>query len=98
MIKNAKADILFVGLGAPKQEKWISRHKDLYSVPVSIGIGVSFEFFAGMIKRAPRWMQNAGLEWFWRVLMEPGRLWKRYFIDDMKIFRLVLKQKTSKLW
>jgi len=96
LIKNFKPDILFVGLGAPKQEKWIYSHKAKYQVPVSIGIGVSFEFVAGMVKRAPRWMQIIGLEWFWRVLMEPLRLWQRYLVDDMKIFGLVLKQKLQK--
>ena len=92
LIRAVKPDILFVGLGAPKQEKWIYRHKDQYQVPVSIGIGVSFEFVAGMVKRAPVWMQKAGLEWFWRLMMEPGRLWKRYLIDDMYFFLLIVKQ------
>lgn len=95
LIKESQPDILFVGLGAPKQEKWVYKYRDLYNVPVSVGIGVTFEFIAGMVKRAPLWMQKIGLEWFWRVLMEPKRLWKRYFIDDMKIFKLVLQQKKE---
>lgn len=61
MIKDNKPDILCVGLGAPKQEKWIYRYKDQYQVPVSIGVGVSFEFIAGMVKRAPKWMQSQAL-------------------------------------
>lgn len=93
MIKDAKPDILFVGLGAPKQEKWIYRHYKEFNVPMSIGIGVTFEFVSGMVKRAPLWMQKAGLEWFWRLMMEPKRLWKRYLVDDMKFFWLVLRQK-----
>ncbi|MCX5694949.1 MAG: WecB/TagA/CpsF family glycosyltransferase [Candidatus Omnitrophica bacterium] len=96
IIQKAKPDILFVGLGAPKQEKWICKYKDQYQVPVSIGIGGSLEFVSGMVKRAPKWMQNAGLEWFWRLIMEPRRLWKRYLIDDPIFFWLVLKQKFSK--
>jgi N-acetylglucosaminyldiphosphoundecaprenol N-acetyl-beta-D-mannosaminyltransferase len=96
MIKAAQPDILFVGLGSPKQEKWISRYKDRYQAPVSIGIGVSFEFVAGMVRRAPVWMQRAGLEWLWRLGMEPGRLWKRYLIDDIQFFRLVVKQKLER--
>lgn len=96
MIKNAKPDILFVGLGAPKQEKWISRFIDDLQVPVAIGIGVSFEFTAGMVRRAPVWMQRVGLEWFWRLIMEPRRLWKRYLIDDMAFIGLILRQKFSK--
>jgi N-acetylglucosaminyldiphosphoundecaprenol N-acetyl-beta-D-mannosaminyltransferase len=96
MIKVADPDILFVGLGAPKQEKWIYKHYKELNVPVSIGIGVTFEFVSGMVKRAPLWMQKAGLEWFWRLMMEPKRLWKRYLIDDMKFFWLVLRQKFGK--
>lgn len=93
MIKEAKPDILFVGLGSPKQEKWIYKYKDQYQVPVSIGIGVSFELTSGIVKRAPVWMQKCGLEWFWRLMMEPKRLWKRYLIDDPVFFWLVLRQK-----
>lgn len=93
LLRKTKPDILFVGLGSPKQEKWIYKHKDIYNVPVSIGIGVSFEFIAGMVKRAPIWMQKSGLEWFWRLLMEPKKLWKRYLINDTQFFFLILKQK-----
>jgi N-acetylglucosaminyldiphosphoundecaprenol N-acetyl-beta-D-mannosaminyltransferase len=93
MIKNARPDILFVGLGAPKQEKWIYKHYEELNIPVSIGIGVTFEFFAGFVKRAPLWMQKAGCEWLWRLMEEPERLWKRYLIDDMKFFWLILRQK-----
>ena len=96
MIKTASPDVLFVGLGAPKQEKWIYKYKDRYQAPLSIGIGASFEFMAGMVRRAPIWMQKSGLEWFWRLMMEPTRLWKRYLIDDMLFFRLILKQKISR--
>lgn len=95
MIRDAKPDILFVGLGAPKQEKWIYRYKGEYQVPVSVGVGASFEFTSGMVKRAPRWMQKRGLEWFWRLMMEPGKLWKRYLIDDMQFFWLVARQKLG---
>jgi len=93
MIKHAKPDILFVGLGFPKQEKWIYNHYQALGVPVCIGVGVSFSFVVGSIKRAPLFMQKTGLEWFWRLMMEPRRLWKRYLVDDMKFFWLVLKQK-----
>ncbi len=96
MIRQANPDILFVGLGAPKQEKWIYKHRDEYRVPVSIGIGVSFEFISGMVKRAPVWMQKVGLEWLWRLIIEPKRLWKRYLIDDMQFLGLILKQVFSK--
>jgi N-acetylglucosaminyldiphosphoundecaprenol N-acetyl-beta-D-mannosaminyltransferase len=93
MIKAANPDLLFVGLGAPKQEKWIYKYHKEYAVPVSIGIGVSFELSSGMVMRAPKWMQRTGLEWFWRFMMEPRRLWKRYFVNDPKFIWFVLKQK-----
>lgn len=93
MINHTTADIVLVGLGAPKQEKWIHRFKGQYRAPVSIGIGVSFEFVAGMVRRAPAWMQGVGLEWLWRLIMEPRRLWKRYLIDDTQFFGLILRQK-----
>jgi len=93
MINESQPDILFAGLGCPKQEKWIYIHKNACQVPVSIGIGASFEFVAGLVKRAPVWMRQAGLEWFWRFLQEPKRLWRRYFIEDMSYFWLLLKQK-----
>lgn len=92
LIQDAAPDILFVGLGAPKQEKWIAQHYEELGVPVSIGIGVSFEFVAGMVKRAPRWMQKTGLEWFFRLISEPGRLWKRYLVGNVYFAYLVLKQ------
>lgn len=92
LIKKSSPDILFVGLGAPKQEKWIYENKVKYQVPVSIGIGVSFEFVAGLVKRAPKWMQKNGLEWFWRTLIEPKRLWRRY-LSDMIFFYLIWQQK-----
>jgi N-acetylglucosaminyldiphosphoundecaprenol N-acetyl-beta-D-mannosaminyltransferase len=97
MIRDPKPDILFVGLGAPKQERWIYKYRNEYKVPVSIGVGVSFEFVSGMVKRAPLWMQRGGLEWFWRLMMEPKRLWKRYLIDDPIFFWLVFKQKLGLL-
>ncbi|MDE2027518.1 MAG: WecB/TagA/CpsF family glycosyltransferase [Candidatus Omnitrophica bacterium] len=93
MVREAGPDILLVGLGAPKQEIWISRYYEDLGVPVMMGVGVTFEFIAGIVKRAPRWMQQSGLEWLWRLLMEPQRLWKRYLVDDLKFFGLVLKQK-----
>ena len=96
MIQEAKPHILCVGLGAPKQEKWIYRHYKELNVPVSIGVGGTFEFISGMVDRAPSWMQNSGMEWAWRLAKEPGRLWKRYLIDDMKFFSMVLKQKLNK--
>jgi len=94
-IRQAKPDILLVGLGAPKQEQWIRQHYQHLGVPIMMGVGVTFEFIAEIVKRAPEWMQKIGLEWSWRLMMEPRRLWKRYLIDDMQFFSLVLKQKFN---
>jgi N-acetylglucosaminyldiphosphoundecaprenol N-acetyl-beta-D-mannosaminyltransferase len=94
-IQLAKPDILFVGLGAPKQEYWIYDNYQQLGVPVSIGIGVSFEFTSGMVKRAPIFMQKIGLEWFFRLISEPKRLWRRYVIGNTIFALLVLRQKFS---
>jgi N-acetylglucosaminyldiphosphoundecaprenol N-acetyl-beta-D-mannosaminyltransferase len=93
-VRAAAPDILFVGLGAPKQEFWMHAHHRELGVPVSLGIGVSFEFVAGMVKRAPVWMQRSGLEWFHRLAMEPRRLWKRYAVTNPRFAALVLREYT----
>ncbi|MDZ8050721.1 MAG: WecB/TagA/CpsF family glycosyltransferase [Aulosira sp. ZfuVER01] len=96
-IKAASPDILFVGLGAPKQEKWIANNYLELKVPISIGIGVSFELVADMVRRAPVWMQKAGLEWLFRLIVEPSRLWKRYILGNPTFIWLVLKQRFGAL-
>lgn len=83
IVRQAAPDVLLVAFGAPKQEKWIAANKDALGVPVSIGVGGSFEMAAGMLKRAPRWVQSAGLEWFYRFAQQPKRLFQRYFVDDL---------------
>lgn len=93
VISEAKPDILAVGLGAPKQEKFIHKYKNRFNVPISLAIGASIDFEAGNINRAPEWMQNSGLEWFYRFLKEPKRMFKRYFIDDIKILKIYFKYK-----
>lgn len=91
MIKASKPDILIVGLGCPKQEKFMYHHcKDL-GVPISLGLGASFDFEAGNIKRAPRWMANHGLEWLFRITQDPRRMAKRYLVNDRKILGLAIK-------
>lgn len=82
-VRTAQPDILLVGFGAPKQEKWIAANKDLLSVPVSIGVGGSFEMAGGVVKRAPSWMRECSLEWTYRLAQEPTRLWHRYFVRDL---------------
>ena len=93
MINKGKPDLLFVCLGCPKQEKWIAKNIDKYNAKVSICAGATVDFLAGNVKRAPKWMSNCGLEWFFRFLQEPKRLFKRYFIDDIKIIKLMKKYK-----
>lgn len=95
-IVDAKPHILIVGLGCPKQELFILHHKDELKVPISLGLGASLDFEAGNVKRAPKWMANHGLEWFYRILQDPKRLAKRYLIDDRKILSLAIKYKPKK--
>jgi len=77
-IRASKAHMLFVGMPTPFKETWVERHRERLQVPVIIGVGGSFDVLAGFIKRAPHWVQMAGMEWFWRLMMEPRKLWKRY--------------------
>lgn len=94
-IKNTKPDILIVGLGCPKQEKFMYHNCKRLGVPISFGLGASFDFEAGNIKRAPRWMADHGLEWLFRITQDPKRLAKRYLVDDRKIVGLALKYRKS---
>lgn len=91
MIKASKPDILIVGLGCPKQEKFMYHHCKELGVPISLGLGASFDFEAGNIKRAPRWMANHGLEWLFRITQDPRRMAKRYLVNDRKILGLAIK-------
>ena len=93
VISKSGANVVLVGVGAPKQEKWIFKYKDIMpDVKVWMALGATIDFEVGNVKRAPMWMQNCALEWFFRFLMEPRRMFKRYFIDDMKFFYYFLKQ------
>jgi len=92
-VAEQNPDIILVGLGAPKQEKWAIRAMPYLNARVYLGVGASLDFIAGTRSRAPRWMRVSGLEWFYRFIQEPGRLWRRYFIKDPLFFKLILKQK-----
>ena len=81
-IRASGAHMLFVGMPTPFKETWCERHRHRLNVPVIMGVGGSFDVLAGFIKRAPRVIQSLGLEWFWRLLMEPRKLWKRYLITN----------------
>lgn len=91
-IKAAKPDVLLVALGNPKQEKWIGMYGRELGVPVMIGIGGTLDFIAGETKRAPEWMQQAGLEWVYRLVQEPKRLWKRYVVDLFSFSSFFVRQ------
>jgi len=80
-IEDAGVEILFVGLGCPKQERWIAEHRDRLSC-VSVGVGAAFDFIAGTKSQAPSWMQARGLEWLYRLVSEPRRLWRRYLYNN----------------
>ncbi len=92
-IVAAKPHLLFVALGAPKQEYWMYENRRQLGVPVSIGVGGSFEMVGGLVKRAPRWVQNIACEWLYRLLLEPKRLWKRYLIGNLRFASIVLRQR-----
>lgn len=94
-IQEVHPDILFVGLGCPKQEKYMYHHCKELDVPISFGLGASIDFEAGNIKRAPRWMSEHGLEWLYRITQDPKRLAKRYLVDDMKIIRIARKYRRG---
>lgn len=80
VINQSGADVLWVGLGCPKQERWMYEHRDRLRVPVSVGIGQAFDIHSGRSKQAPAWLRNHGGEWLYRLLSEPRRLWRRYLI------------------
>ncbi len=90
-INQAAPDVLWVGLGSPKQDYWMSQHREKLDVPVMIGVGAAFDFLAGVKKQAPRWVQRSGLEWFFRLCSEPRRLWKRYLIGNTQFVYWVVK-------
>lgn len=95
-IQSSGANVLAVGVGAPKQEKWIINNKnDLSNIQIYFAIGATIEFVAGGLKRAPKWMTKCGLEWLYRMFQEPGRMIKRYLIDDIPVFWLLLKQRMG---
>lgn len=95
-INAVEPDVLFVGMTAPKQEKWAYAHFHKLKAKHICCIGAVFDFYAGTIKRAPQWMINAGLEWLYRLLKEPRRMWKRYLVGNIKFIVHVLLEKMEK--
>ena len=88
MLFTSNADMLFVGMGVPKQDIFIYENMNKYQIPMSFSIGATIDFEAGIQKRAPRWINRIGMEWIYRLVRDPKRMFKRYIINDMKIFKL----------
>jgi N-acetylglucosaminyldiphosphoundecaprenol N-acetyl-beta-D-mannosaminyltransferase len=95
---NGKApDMLFVGMSSPKKEYWMSKYQSALKVPFRMGVGGSFDVLVGKTKRAPGWMQRVGLEWFYRFLQEPTRMWRRYLVTNSLFLFFLLKEKLKSI-
>jgi N-acetylglucosaminyldiphosphoundecaprenol N-acetyl-beta-D-mannosaminyltransferase len=94
-INESRADIVWVGLSTPKQERWMALHRDVLQAPVLIGVGAAFDMHAGTLPQAPVWMQQRGLEWAYRLAREPRRLWRRYLSNNPRFVWSVLGRRPS---
>ena len=92
MINGTNPDVVWIGLGSPKQERWMASHAGHVKAPAIIGVGAAFDFLTGRKRQAPHWMQRSGLEWLFRLLTEPRRLWRRYLVNNPLFVLLVLGQ------
>lgn len=97
-IANSNASILFVAMTSPKKEIFLNTYKNIVQVPFIMGVGGSFDVVAGFVKRAPKWMQDMGLEWFFRTIQEPRRMWKRYLFGNSIFIYLVIKEKLKQVF
>jgi N-acetylglucosaminyldiphosphoundecaprenol N-acetyl-beta-D-mannosaminyltransferase len=91
-ITAARADLLFVAISSPKKEQFLGAYQAQMRIPFAMGVGGTFDVFAGKVKRAPVWMQKTGLEWFYRFLQEPTRMFRRYFIEDMAFLGMLVRE------
>ena len=91
-VKQARPDVLFVALSSPKKEIFLRRWKAELQVPFVMGVGGTFDVVAGLVKRAPGWMQRCGLEWLYRLIQEPRRMWRRYLVDDMAFLAMLWRE------
>ena len=94
-IQESRADIVWVGLSTPKQERWMSAHVGRVAAPVLVGVGAAFDFHAGLKPQAPRWMQQSGMEWLFRLATEPRRLWRRYLKNNPRFVWHVVQQRLG---
>lgn len=97
-IADSGASILFVAMSSPKKEIFLNTYKSLIQTPFIMGVGGSFDVVSGLVKRAPLWMQKWGLEWFYRVIQEPRRMWKRYLFGNSEFIYLVVKEKWNQMF
>lgn len=97
MLRDSSADQLFVGMGSPKQDVFIFENMHKYNIPVSFSMGAALDFLGGSVNRAPKWMSDCGLEWFHRFIQDPKRLFKRYFIDDVRILKYYREFKNKEI-
>jgi N-acetylglucosaminyldiphosphoundecaprenol N-acetyl-beta-D-mannosaminyltransferase len=97
LIAESRPDLLFVAISSPKKEQFLGRYQAEMKVPFAMGVGGTFDVVTGKIERAPVWMQQWGLEWFYRFMQEPRRMFRRYFIDDLAFFRLLFLELLRKL-
>ncbi|MSD83872.1 WecB/TagA/CpsF family glycosyltransferase [Lactobacillus curvatus] len=93
-IQKSGADILFVAFPSPKKEYWINQYQEIMKVPFAMGVGGSFDVIAGKTKRAPKWLQKIGLEWFYRFVQEPKRMFRRYIIGNITFLKFVIHEKV----
>jgi N-acetylglucosaminyldiphosphoundecaprenol N-acetyl-beta-D-mannosaminyltransferase len=91
-INDSGAQLVWVGLSTPEQERWMAAHRDRLNAPAMFGVGAAFDFHAGLVPQAPPWMQRNGLEWFYRLTKEPKRLWRRYFKNNPAYLREIRKR------
>jgi len=91
-INRTDPDVIWVGLGSPKQDYWMRDHRDLLNAPVMVGVGAAFDFLAGTKPQAPAWIRNSGLEWLFRLCCEPRRLWRRYLLGNTRFIYLLTKE------
>lgn len=97
-INDAHPDYVWIGLGSPKQDLWIAKHRDRLDAAVLLAVGAAFNFHTGDVRQAPDWMQSMGLEWLFRLAMEPRRLWRRYTVVNAKFIALVGRQAVRSLF
>ena len=96
IIRYSGAKLLFVGISSPKKEQFINKWREQLGVKFVMGVGGTFDVMAGITRRAPIWMQNAGLEWLYRVIQEPRRMWKRYLVTNSKFIWMLAKEKMNR--